>query len=72
MRLLPFFPFPQIDGTDGFTEGAVVTKFQLLSGKKISFAGVPSLPIMLVVSSSFPNLCSTGGRNALPCDSTDL
>lgn len=39
---------------------------------KISFAGVPSLPIMLVVSSSFPNLCSTGGRNALPCDSTYL
>lgn len=66
-----FFPLPRIGGTDGFTEGTAVTESQLLSGeKKKPFDGVPSLPIMLVVSRSFPNLCSTGEE--MPCRVTAL
>lgn len=66
-----FSPSPRLVALMHSQKESLLLKLGSWVGKK-PFGGVPFLPIMLVVSSSFPNLCSTGERNALPCDSTYL
>lgn len=66
-----FSPSPRLVALMHSQKELLLLKLGSWVGKK-PFGGVPFLPIMLVVISSFPNLCSTGERNALPCDSTYL